>query len=169
VKRLVEQAGLPLHVGTAMEDAGAGAHRVGVQVFADAPGAVWAAGARECSIPRGGRTLIEESSSPVLGAEQEGELRAAAVDVARSVGYRAAGTVEFRPRPLSDESPAALATPRWASSAAGSRASRYRTVAAVALSPVPRFDRAARFCRDDVAEGARPRNRVKSSGSRSRP
>src|SRR6478735_6242101 len=89
VTRLAEQAGLRVDVGTATEDAAAaGAHRVGVQVFADAHGAVWAAGARECSIRRGSRKLIEESSSPVLGAEQEGELRAAAVDLARSVGYR---------------------------------------------------------------------------------
>src|SRR6478735_6870703 len=100
VKRLAEQAGLRVDVGTATEDAAAaGAHRVGVQVFADAHGAVWAAGARECSIRRGSRKLIEESSSPVLGAEQEGELRAAAVDLARSVGYRGAGTVEFLYRP----------------------------------------------------------------------
>src|SRR6478735_6630983 len=91
VTRLAEQAGLRVDVGTATEDAAAaGAHRVGVQVFADAHGAVWAAGARECSIRRGSRKLIEESSSPVLGAEQEGELRAAAVDLARSVGYRGA-------------------------------------------------------------------------------
>ena len=99
VKRLAEQAGLRVDAATAEDAAVPGAHRVGVQVFADAHGAVWAAGARDCSIRRGSRKLIEESSSPVLGAEQEGELRAAAVDLARSVGYRGAGTVEFLYRP----------------------------------------------------------------------
>ena len=99
VKRLAEQAGLRVDAATAEDAAVPGAHRVGVQVFADAHGAVWAAGARDSSIRRGSRKLIEESSSPVLGAEQEGELRAAAVDLARSVGYRGAGTVEFLYRP----------------------------------------------------------------------
>ncbi len=65
VKRLAEQAGLRVDAGTATNDAAApGAHRVGVQVFADAHGAIWAAGARDCSIRRGSRKLIEESSSP---------------------------------------------------------------------------------------------------------
>ena len=95
VKRLAEQAGLRVDAATAEDAAVPGAHRVDVQVFADDHGAVWAAGARDCSIQRGSRKLIEESSSPVLGAEQERELRAAAVDLARSVGYRNAGTVEF--------------------------------------------------------------------------
>ena len=76
-----------------------GARHVEVQVVADHHGAVWAAGVRDCSIQRCNQKLIEESSSPALGAEQERELRAAAVDLARAAGYRNAGTVEFLYQP----------------------------------------------------------------------
>ncbi len=72
-----------------------GARHVEVQVIADHHGAVWAAGVRDCSIQRRNQKLIEESSSPALSAEQERELRAVAVKLARSVDYRNAGTVEF--------------------------------------------------------------------------
>ena len=76
-----------------------GAHHVEVQVIADNHGAIWAAGVRDCSIQRRNQKVIEESSSPALSAEQERELRAAAVDLTRSVGYRNAGTVEFLYQP----------------------------------------------------------------------
>ena len=54
---------------------------------------------RDCSIQRRNQKLLEESSSPALGPEQESELRAAAVKLARSVGYRNVGTVEFLYQP----------------------------------------------------------------------
>ena len=76
-----------------------GAHHVEVQVIADHHGAVWAAGVHDCSIQRGNQKLIEESSSPALSADQEHELRATAVNLARSVGYRNVGTVEFLYQP----------------------------------------------------------------------
>jgi acetyl/propionyl-CoA carboxylase alpha subunit/acetyl-CoA carboxylase carboxyltransferase component len=76
-----------------------GAHHVEVQVIADDHGAVWAAGVRDCSIQRRNQKVIEESSSPALSAEQERELRAAAANLACSVGYRNAGTVEFLYQP----------------------------------------------------------------------
>jgi acetyl/propionyl-CoA carboxylase alpha subunit/acetyl-CoA carboxylase carboxyltransferase component len=72
-----------------------GAHRVEVQIIADHHGAVWAAGVRECSIQRCNHKLIEESSCAALGPEQERKLGAMAVKLARSVGYRNVGTVEF--------------------------------------------------------------------------
>jgi acetyl/propionyl-CoA carboxylase alpha subunit/acetyl-CoA carboxylase carboxyltransferase component len=72
-----------------------GARHVGVQIIADGYGEVWAVGVRDSSIRRRDQKLIEESSSPALSAEQERELRAGAVKLARSVGYRNAGTVEF--------------------------------------------------------------------------
>ena len=76
-----------------------GAHLVEVEVIADYHGAVWAAGVRDCSIQRCKQKLIEESSAPALSAEQERELRAIAVNLARSAGYRNAGTVEFLYQP----------------------------------------------------------------------
>ncbi len=76
-----------------------GAHHVEVQVIADHHGTVWALGVRDCSIQRRNQKVIEESSSPALSADQEGELRAAAVKLARSAGYRNAGTVEFLYQP----------------------------------------------------------------------
>ncbi len=72
-----------------------GARRLAVPVIADDYGTVWAAGVHDRSIQRGDQTLIEESGCSVLGAEQERELRAAAVSLARSAGYRSAGSVEF--------------------------------------------------------------------------
>jgi acetyl/propionyl-CoA carboxylase alpha subunit/acetyl-CoA carboxylase carboxyltransferase component len=76
-----------------------GARHVEVQVIADHHGAVWAAGVRDCSIRYRNRKLIQESSSAALGAEQERWLRDSAVDLARSVGYRNVGTVEFLYQP----------------------------------------------------------------------
>ncbi|MBA3305706.1 MAG: ATP-grasp domain-containing protein [Thermoleophilaceae bacterium] len=79
-----------------------GAHHVEVQVIADHHGTVWAAGVRDCSIQRRNQKVIEESSSPVISAERERELEAAAVNLARSAGYRNAGTVEFLYQPDED-------------------------------------------------------------------
>ena len=76
-----------------------GAHHVEVQVIGDHHGTVWAPGVRDCSIQRRNQKVIEESSSPALSAEQEDEVRAAAVKLARLVGYRNAGTVEFLYQP----------------------------------------------------------------------
>ncbi len=76
-----------------------GAHHVEVQIIADHHDTVWAVGVRDCSIQRRNQKVIEESSSPALSAEQEAELGAAAVKLARSAGYRNAGTVEFLYQP----------------------------------------------------------------------
>ncbi|MDQ3720140.1 MAG: ATP-grasp domain-containing protein, partial [Actinomycetota bacterium] len=76
-----------------------GAHHVEVQVIADHHDTVWAVGVRDCSIQRRNQKVIEESSSPALSAEQEDELRTAAVKLAGSAGYRNAGTVEFLYQP----------------------------------------------------------------------
>ena len=94
VKLLAEQLGVPIAPGQIT-----GAHHVEVQIIADHHGVVWAAGVRDCSIQRRDQKLIEESSSPALSVEQEHGLRATAVNLARSVGYRNAGTVEFLYQP----------------------------------------------------------------------
>src|SRR5215207_5092140 len=71
------------------------ARHVEVQLMADGEGGVWALGVRDCSYQRRHQKVVEESASPVLSAEQERELAAAAVRLARSAGYRGAGTAEF--------------------------------------------------------------------------
>ena len=93
-----EQAGVAVVAGSrgpAETVDGAGEHRVEVQVIADHHGAVWVAGVRDCSIRRDDHSVIAESGSPALRAEQEAKLRAAAVDLARLTGLRNAGSVEF--------------------------------------------------------------------------
>ncbi|KRE61004.1 carboxyl transferase domain-containing protein [Nostocoides sp. Soil756] len=72
-----------------------GARHVEVQVIADGQGTAWAIGVRDCSVQRRNQKVIEESSSPVLDADQVAELKASAERLAVAVGYSGAGTVEF--------------------------------------------------------------------------
>ncbi|MGH8288160.1 MAG: acetyl/propionyl/methylcrotonyl-CoA carboxylase subunit alpha [Steroidobacteraceae bacterium] len=66
-----------------------------VQVFADAQGNCVHLGDRDCSVQRRHQKLIEEAPAPNLPQPLRESLRAAAVQVARNIGYRSAGTVEF--------------------------------------------------------------------------
>lgn len=78
-----------------MEHLVEGARHIEVQVIADHYGTVWPVGVRDCSVQRRNQKLIEESSSPVLDAQQEQEIQAAAARLCQLAGYRNAGTVEF--------------------------------------------------------------------------
>lgn len=50
---------------------------------------------RECSIQRRHQKIIEEAPSPTLDEKTRGEMGAAAIRIAKAIGYYGAGTVEF--------------------------------------------------------------------------
>ena len=71
------------------------ARHVEIQVLADDHGNCVHLGERECSIQRRHQKIIEESPSPAVGADLRARMGRAAVELAASVGYRSAGTVEL--------------------------------------------------------------------------
>ncbi|MDR1766636.1 MAG: 5-oxoprolinase/urea amidolyase family protein [Lachnospiraceae bacterium] len=68
---------------------------VEVQVFGNRHGETVAFTERDCSLQRRNQKIMEESPAPGLPCTMRGELRAAALRLAKQANYRNAGTVEF--------------------------------------------------------------------------
>jgi acetyl-CoA/propionyl-CoA/long-chain acyl-CoA carboxylase, biotin carboxylase, biotin carboxyl carrier protein len=67
---------------------------VEVQILADSHGNVVHLGERDCTIQRRHQKLVEETPSPAVDDELRRRIGGIAVDAARAVGYRSAGTIE---------------------------------------------------------------------------
>lgn len=65
------------------------------QVLGDRSGEVIHLGERECTLQRRHQKVIEETPSPLLGASLREQMGAAAIALAKAIGYHNAGTVEF--------------------------------------------------------------------------
>jgi acetyl-CoA/propionyl-CoA carboxylase, biotin carboxylase, biotin carboxyl carrier protein len=72
-----------------------GGRHVEIQVLFDARGNGVHLGDRDCSIQRRHQKVLEETPSPVVDAALRARLGAAALSLARAVGYVSAGTCEF--------------------------------------------------------------------------
>jgi acetyl-CoA/propionyl-CoA carboxylase biotin carboxyl carrier protein len=67
---------------------------VEVQILADGHGNVVHLGERDCTIQRRHQKLVEETPSPAVDEDVRVRIGQIAVDAARAVGYRSAGTIE---------------------------------------------------------------------------
>lgn len=66
-----------------------------IQVLADTHGNVVYLGERECSLQRRHQKVFEEAPSPFISDTTRAAMGKQAVELAKAVGYRSAGTVEF--------------------------------------------------------------------------
>ncbi|WP_306364676.1 urea carboxylase [Nocardia sp. CC227C] len=81
--------------GVFLERFVARARHIEVQIFGDGLGRVVSLGTRDCSLQRRNQKVIEEAPAPGLSEQVTEQLLSTSRALARSVGYRSAGTVEF--------------------------------------------------------------------------
>eukprot|EP01046_Picozoa_sp_COSAG06_P005952 COSAG06_NODE_272_length_18674_cov_18.029717_5_plen_2141_part_00 len=94
-----EVAGSPIFLMTMMK----GARHLEVQLMADAHGEAIALSGRDCSVQRRHQKIIEEGPQCAAPPETWVKMEAAAVALAKEVGYKCAGTVEYLYVPATDE------------------------------------------------------------------
>jgi len=66
-----------------------------IQIIADSYGNVVCLGERECSIQRHHQKVIEEAPSPLLDEKTRKKMYEQSVSLAKKVGYKSAGTIEY--------------------------------------------------------------------------
>jgi len=71
------------------------ARHLEVQIFGDGKGDAIALGVRDCSVQRRNQKVLEETPAPNLPEGVSDALCEAALKLAKAVGYRSAGTIEF--------------------------------------------------------------------------
>ncbi|GAA4906688.1 urea carboxylase [Nonomuraea thailandensis] len=71
------------------------ARHVEVQLFGDGAGGVVTLGDRDCSLQRRNQKVVEEAPAPALPGHVRERLHRTSRDLAASIRYRSAGTVEF--------------------------------------------------------------------------
>src|SRR5690606_24267234 len=76
---------------------------VEVQIMADRHGGVVHLLERDCSTQRRHQKVLEEAPAPSISADTRARLHAAAVALAKQVGYVGAGTVEFLVDPADEQ------------------------------------------------------------------
>jgi len=70
-------------------------HHIEIQIMADQHGKVVHVGERDCSIQRRNQKLLEEAPSPLVTDSMRKKMGKASVELAQSVGYEGAGTIEY--------------------------------------------------------------------------
>ena len=68
---------------------------VEIQVFADSQGNTIHLGERDCLVQRRHQKVVEEAPCPIMTPQLREQMGQSAIDAAKSVNYRGAGTVEF--------------------------------------------------------------------------